>query len=339
MKSVGTYIRQALTNGTSRAFLLLALILFVWSRFQLGGLNTKLIDSYLVLSLPLIVAAIGVTLVIITGQFDLSAAGVMTIVNVLVATTFSEVNALLVVALMILLGAFIGTVNGLFVVYGKLPAIAVTLATLIILQGLALVLLPQPGGSVPPALVSLVKDPLVVPRALIIILLIVICWMIFKRTRLGLYMFALGEDEEAFRLSGVAVKPVRITIFALAGALYAVAGMLLSVVTESADATIGDTYLLATFAAIAIGGTAFIGGYGSALGTLLGALILVAIPKVLFVLQVSNWMVSVAQGIIIIAAVLVGAIAARKQLTDQFLALRPNATIETNETASNEGRA
>lgn len=337
MSAVGRAIRAALTNGTSRAFIILVIILFLWSRFQLGGLNSKLIDSFLVLALPLIVASIGVTLVIITGQFDLSAAGVMTIVNVLVATSLTGLNPWLMVLVMLVLGAFIGLINGLFVVYGKLPAIAVTLATLIILQGISLVLLAQPGGTVPKDLVNAVKEPFIIPRALIIVGVIAIAWLLFKRSRLGIYMFALGEDEEAFRLSGVAVKPVRLTIFAVAGMLYALAGVFLSVLTESADATIGETYLLATFAAIAIGGTAFIGGSGSALGTLLGALILVSIPKVLFVLQVSNWMVSIAQGIIIIAAVLVGAIAARRQLTEQFLALRPNATIAPDHPAQSEG--
>lgn len=339
MTAVGNGIRSAFTNGTSRAAIILVIILFLWSRFQLGGLNMKLIDSFLVLSLPLIVASIGVTLVIITGQFDLSAAGVITIVNVLVATSLTGINPWLMVVLMILLGAAIGVVNGLFVVYGKLPAIAVTLATLIILQGLSVVLLAQPGGAVPKVLVEAVKGPFVVPRALLILVVIAIAWLLFKRTRLGIYMFALGEDEEALRLSGVAIKPVQLGVFGVAGGLYALAGVLLSVLTESADATIGDSYLLATFAAVAIGGTAFIGGSGSAIGTMLGALILVSIPKVLFVLQVSNWMVSVAQGIIIIAAVLVGAIAARRQMTDQFLALRPAATTGVGKSKPTEGSA
>lgn len=323
MSAVSGWLRHVGSSGTARAAIFLALIFILWARFQLGGLNSRLIEGYLVLALPLIVAAIGVTLVIIMGQFDLSAAGVVTLVDVLVVTTFKGMNPWLMAVILLAIGAAIGAVNGLLVVYGKLPAIAVTLATLIILQGLSLVLLPQPGGTVPKELVNAVKGHLIVPRALIIIIVIALAWMVFRRMRLGLYMFALGEDEEALHLSGVAIKPVRITLFAAAGGLYALAGILLSISTETGDATIGNSFLLSTFAAVAVGGTAFIGGSGSGVGTLFGALILVAMPKLLFVLQVSNWMAQVVTGVIIILAVLVGAIAARRQLTRQFLSLRP----------------
>jgi len=335
MSSVGTVLKNLLSNGTTRAAIFLIIILILWSQFQLGGLNVKLVNSYMVLALPLVVAAIGVTLVIIMGQFDLSAAGLVTLVDVLVATSLTDMNPWLMALIMVALGAAIGLVNGLFVVYGKLPAIAVTLATLIILGGVSLVLLDMPGGTVPKALIDFVKAPLIVPRALIILIVIAILWLLFRRTRLGLYMFALGEDEEALRLSGVAIKPVKLTIFALAGALYAVAGVLLAVSTETGDANIANSFLLSTFAAVAIGGTAFIGGTGSGIGTMFGALVLLAIPKLLFVLHVSNWLAQVVTGAIIILAVLIGAIAVRRQLKQQYLGLRP---IPPSELAATTGR-
>jgi ribose transport system permease protein len=313
VSAVGSFFRGVVTNGSLRALIVLALFLFIWSTYQMGGLNASLIKGWLVLSLPLVVASIGVTLLIITKQFDLSAAGVMTLINVLVATQSANFNVWLFMLLMIVLGALIGLVNGMFVVFGKLPAIAVTLATLIILNGFSLVLLVRPGGSVPRDLIDLVTGDFFIPRPIVFLVILVILWLVFKRTKLGIYMFAVGQDEDALRLSGVSVRKVRLAIFTISGALYAVAGLLLSAAIQSGDASIGGAYLLQTFAAIAIGGTAFVGGSGSAIGTLLGALTLTVIPKMLFVVGISNWSQTIFTGVLIILAVLIGAVTVKSK--------------------------
>ncbi|MCY4631335.1 MAG: ABC transporter permease [bacterium] len=319
MTGLRRWLGRLSTGGTTRAALFLLIVLVVWDQRQIGGLTVRLIESYLVLATPLIVASIGVTLVIITREFDLSAAGVVTLVNVLMATSLQSLNPWLMVVVFVLLGAGIGLVNGVLVVYGKLPGIAVTLATLVIPQGLALIRLKTPGGIVPRTLVDALKTHATVPRALILILALAAAWLVFRRTRLGMYMFAIGKDEEALRLSGVSTRAVRISIFSIAGALYGFAGVLIALTTETGDANIGNAYLLSTFAAVAVGGTAFVGGTGSAIGSIFGALTLVAIPKVLFVLGISNWMVQVVTGIIILIAVLLGAIAARRAKDREML--------------------
>lgn len=313
MNNIGSTAVSLLRNGTFRAALVLVVFLLTWASRQLGGLNIFLINSWLVLSLPLVIAAIGVTLVIFTRQFDLSAAGVVTLTNVLMSTTLSQQNIWVAVALLVALGAAIGALNALLVIVGKLPAIAVTLAVLIILNGLALVILPAPGGKVSKDLVQLITGPLAVPRSLIIIVVLALAWLAFRRTRLGIYMFAVGQDEEAVRLSGVSVPRVQFASFTIAGALYAIAGIVLSAAIQSGDASIGSTYLLQTFAAIAIGGTAFIGGSGSIIGTILGALTLTVIPKFLFVVGINGWAQTIFTGALIIVAVLVGAVSVRNE--------------------------
>lgn len=308
-----TAIRRAAGNGSVRAAIIMLLFVAIWARYQMGGLTGSIINGWLVLSLPLIVASIGVTLVIITKQFDLSAAGVIALTNVVMATSFKELNVWIVVVMMLVMGALIGLVNGAFVVFGKLPAIAVTLATLIILRGIALILLVRPGGSIDPGLISAVTGPSFVPRPILILIVIVALWLAFRRTKLGIYMFAVGQDEEALRLSGVSIPKVRLAIFVIAGMLYALAGVFLSAAIQSGDATIGEPYLLQTFAAIAIGGTAFIGGSGSAIGTIFGALTITVIPKMLFVVGISDWSQRIFTGVLIILAVLVGAVTAMRQ--------------------------
>ncbi len=313
MSAAGSIARRIASDGSTRAAIILLVFLAVWANFQVGGLNGSIINGWLLLSLPLATASIGVTLVIITKQFDLSAAGVIALTNVLMATSFKEMSVWVVIILMLVMGGAIGLINGAFVVFGKLPAIAVTLATLIILQGIALILLVRPGGSVDADLISFVTGSSFVPRPLIILVVLVIAWLIFKRMKLGIYMFAVGQDEEALHLSGVSVRKVRLTIFTIAGMLYALAGVFLSAAIQSGDATIGGSFLLSTFAAIAIGGTAFIGGSGSAIGTIFGALTLMVIPKMLFVVGISDWSQRIFTGVLIILAVLIGAITAMRQ--------------------------
>ncbi|MBN9155538.1 MAG: ABC transporter permease [Microbacterium sp.] len=313
MSSAWGFLGKAFRNGTFRAAVVFAIFMIAWASKQLGGLNVFLINSWIVLSLPLVIASIGVTLVIFTRQFDLSAAGVVTFTNVLMVTWLSEINVWLAVIIAIVVGVAIGALNATFIVLGRLPAIAVTLATLIILNGLALVILPTPGGRVSNELIDAVTGPLAIPRGLVLIVLLALAWVVFRRTRLGIYLFAVGQDEEAVRLSGVSVAAVRFASFSIAGGLYALAGVVLTAAIQSGDASIGSSYLLQTFAAIAIGGTAFTGGSGSVIGTILGALTLTVIPKFLFVIGISGWVQQVFTGVLIIAAVLVGAISTRTE--------------------------
>ncbi|WP_344044790.1 ABC transporter permease [Microcella alkalica] len=291
---------------------MLAVFLIAWSVLQLGGLSVFLINSWLLLSLPLVLAASGVTLVIFTGEFDLSAAGVVAVTNVLMATWLSELGWL-GLPLAVLVGAVVGLFNGFLVVVMRLPAIAVTLATFIILGGLALVILPTPGGRIDPGIIDFFTGQLVVPRSIIFLMVIALLWLLYRNTRMGVHAYGVGQDAEALRLSGVAVDRVKFGVFALAGTLYGLAGAVLAAVVQTGDATIGSSYLLATFAAVAIGGAAFTGGSGSVLGTMLGALTLTVIPKVLFVLGISGWVQRVFEGMLIIAAVLVGAVATQSE--------------------------
>jgi ribose transport system permease protein len=308
MNTIKRTLGRVAAAGTARSAVILIVLFYLWWRFQIGGLNDYVLNGWLVLALPLVVAAMGVTLLIIMGEFDLSAAGVVTLVNVLLATTFSHTNSLLAAIVLIAIGALIGLANGALVVYAKLPAIAVTLATLIILNGIALVKLATPGGVIPAGVVNTLTGRSTVPRALIVIVLLALGWLVVRRTRLGTYIFALGADSDALALSGIAINKARIATFAIAGALYGFAGVCLGAAIQTGDASAGSTYLLSTFAAIAIGGTAFVGGSGTAIGSILGALILTIIPKVLFVLGISDWVQTIFTGVLIILAVLAGAI-------------------------------
>jgi ribose transport system permease protein len=303
MKLVGRLLR----NGTLRAAIILIIFVIIWASLQMGGLNLFLINGWLQLSLPLVIAAVGVTLVIFLGEFDMSAAGVMVLINVSMVTWLTDFGWWGVLIALVM-GALIGLFNGLMIVFLKLPAIAVTLSLLIVFEGLALVILPAPGGKVSPSITEFVTGEFIIPRSIIFLVIISLLWFIYSRTRLGVHTFGVGQDAEALKLSGVNVSRVKVVVFIIAGTLYALAGVVLSASLQGGDAKIASSYLLATFAAIAIGGTAFTGGSGSAFATVLGALTLMVLPKVLFVLGFSGWVQNIITGLLIIAAVLVGAI-------------------------------
>ena len=142
--------------------------------------NSYAFNNFVVLMTPLAIAAVGTTLVLITGGFDLSVAGTISLSNVIAATTMAKHPGAipLIVLIVIAVGLLIGLVNGLLVVRAGLQSLAVTLGTFIILTGIALVVLPAPGGEVPESFALALTDPLgPVPVALIVLLLLAgACW-------------------------------------------------------------------------------------------------------------------------------------------------------------------
>jgi ribose transport system permease protein len=261
-------------------------------------------------------AAIGETLVVLTGGFDLSAGSVLAFVNVLLATKMTGTNPhdTLVVLEVLGIGMAAGLFNGVFVAFVRLQSIIVTIATMFIFSGLALLTLNEPGGQVPTDFVTRVTGEVggsAIPNSLIVVLVALGLWLIFRRTRLGKAIYAVGSDAGAAYISGVRVRWVLLATYALAGLCYGAAGVFWSAQTGSGDPTIGDSFLLTVFIAVVIGGTRFGGGYGSAVGSMLGAFIVTEIDNVLQVAGVNGFWTEIVEGVVLIAAVLLGTIALR----------------------------
>jgi ribose transport system permease protein len=124
-------------------------------------------------------------------------------------------------------------------------------------------------------------------------------------------LYAVGADETAAELAGISTRRVRMLAYTLAGVLYALAGYALSALTASGDPNGGNAYLVTVFSAIAIGGTAFTGGRGGLIGSIIGAGTVTLLLKVLFSVGVMSYSTGIAQGIVMIVAVWLGAQAAR----------------------------
>lgn len=262
------------------------------------------------------VLAIAATLVIITGGIDLSVGTLMTFTAVTAGVVLTYWGLPLPLGILgaIGMGALCGTISGTLVAKMKIPPFIATLGMMLILKGLSLVI----SGTKPiyfndtpnfyqisqGSLIGAVFPAVPVPNGVLIlfVLAMFIGWVL-TRTVLGRYCFALGSNEEAVRLSGVNTDAWKIRIYALAGGICGIAGLLIASRLNSAQPALGLGYELDAIAAVVIGGTSLAGGRGSVLGTIIGALIMSVLLNGLRILSVAQEWQTVVTGMIIIAAV------------------------------------
>lgn len=262
------------------------------------------------------VLAVGVTLIIITGGIDLSIGTLMTFCAVMTGTvlTWAGLPLPLGVLTAIATGTFCGLVSGTLVAKAKIPPFIATLGMMLVLKGLSLIVTgtkpiyfnDTPGFTLisQGSLIGAIIPAFPVPNGVLVLFCVAgaVAW-ILGRTVLGRYTFALGSNEEAVRLSGVNADGWKMAIYALAGGICGVAGLLIASRLNSAQPALGLGYELEAIAAVVIGGTSLSGGRGSVLGTLIGALIMAVLTNGLRVMSVAPEWQTVVTGIIIIAAV------------------------------------
>jgi len=252
------------------------------------------------------IMAFGQTFVIVTAGIDLSVGSVAALSAMVAAFTGQSWGMPPLVALLfgLLTGLAAGMASGAATAYGKLPPFIATLAMLSVARGLTLVVsngipIPTPsvvtwlGGSVGP-----------IPMPVVVLLVMgAIGWFILNRLSIGRAMYAVGGNLEAARLSGIPVKRVLVTVYALSGIFAAVAGLVLSGRLASAQPQAATGYELDAIAAVVIGGASLAGGVGRISGTLVGALVLAVIRNGLNLLNVSAFWQQVIIGLVIAVAV------------------------------------
>ena len=258
-------------------------------------------------AMPLVFAAVGQTFVVLTKGIDLSVGGVVDLANAMAAVFMGKsVGSMILWSVLILLmGAACGLFNGLVVSLGRLQPIVVTLGTLSIFQGLAIFVLPQPGGAIPPGYTNALVNPNA-PTALIYVVLLGLAWLAYRRTRPGIDLYAVGNDEAASRALGIRVLRTKIIAYMLDGVLAAAAGLLVAANATAGDATTGDSYTLTSIVAAVLGGVSLFGGRGSAIGAIFGAFITTLIVNILFFAHVDPLYQSFYEGLFLLIAVVAG---------------------------------
>lgn len=256
-------------------------------------------------TMPLAMAAVGQTIVVLTRGLDLSVGGIIDLTNAVAAVTMGESTASMVewTVIILAIGAGLGLINGLLVGVGRLQPILVTLATLSIFQGLAIWVLPQPGGAIPPTYSNVLANG-DYPVSLLYVVLAALLWHAFRRSALGVAIFAIGNDEQAAAANGIRLVRTKILAYVLGGMFAAAGGLFLAATATAGDATTGNGYTLTSIVAVVLGGVSLFGGRGSATGSLLGAFVITMIVNLLFFAHIDPLYQAFYEGLFLILAVI-----------------------------------
>jgi ribose transport system permease protein len=278
-------------------------------------------------AMPFAFAVAAQTVVVIAGGIDLSIASMMALTSVTAAVLMDGASpefAIVAVVLVLLLGVLLGAINGALIVITKVPDIVVTLAMLFVWQGAALLVLPTPGGAAADWLRALIVGTVSIPgvpieitqwipRALVLLVVCIAAVFVpLYRSRLGLSIYAIGSNNLAAFRSGVAVGWTRVAAYALAGLFSAMGGLVLTMST-GIGAPIPGPYLLASVAAVVLGGVALTGGIGGIVGPLVAVFILRLVRSDLTFMAVDPNVTTIIEGTIMVVVVMLGALVALRR--------------------------
>jgi len=312
MKDLRLWLGQ--NYGALLALALFVLMFAIYVGNHAAGLTVPVVTTAANKGVLLALVAMAQTLPILTGGLDLSVGMVFIMCNSLASTIVvgSPLEAAIGVIVVLGVGALAGAINGCIVVYGRLQPIITTLATGAVYYGIALWLRPIPGGDVQEDLADFMTYTVfeVVPTSLVLLLVVVlVVWLPFRRSMLGRGCYAAGSAESAAYMSGVQIGRSKLAAYTLASFLAALSGLMLTFVTYSGEASapIGNTYTLNSIASVVIGGTSLYGGAGGAIGSIFGAFVLRTIDDLLFVFDLPPLWQPLFQGVVLLAAVSLGA--------------------------------
>jgi ribose transport system permease protein len=308
--------RDALRReGWLVGLVVLVITLLVFTKFIQPSYGASGIQSLALNVLPLALAAVAQTIVVIAGGIDLSIGSMIALTNVVAATQMlnrGDELDYVVAAGVLLLGLMIGAINGAVIVVTRVADIIVTLAMSFVWAGFALLLLGGPVRSSQPWLVDLVTGPLGnewIAKGLVVLAVVVAAiWIPLRRSRVGLSLFAVGSNQLAAFRSGVSIGRTKVIAYSITGLFAAMGGLAVTAVTGQGSPLQGG-YTLASVAAVVLGGVSLAGGRGGVLGPILAVVILSLIQTDMTFLRLNSNLATVLQGAILIGVVMLGSLA------------------------------
>ena len=260
------------------------------------------------------ILAVGMTFVILTGGIDLSVGSVLAVAGIVAAIcakTLGDAGIFVGIIAAVLVGVLCGLFNGVTISRFRVPPFVVTLAVLTIARGLAFIIADKFSGStsvseLPAGFAFLGREKLFGLPVPVITMLIVfaIGWFLLRHTRFGRYVYAIGGNSEASFLAGINVKSVTTWVYVLNGFLVGLAGVTLASRLGAGLANAGMQYELDVIAAVVVGGTSLMGGKGSVVSTLFGAIFIGVLNNGLNLAGIDPYLQKVALGVVILLAVL-----------------------------------
>lgn len=264
-------------------------------------------------ALPLALAGLGQTVIVFGAGIDLSLGPLMAVANSLSARIMMHQNvtqACITALVVILIVALASAINGWLAVLTKIPDIIVTLATSFVWSGVALFILPSPGGGAPDGFEAIATGNALsewIPNALLLIAaMTLIAWALMRFTRTGITIFAIGSSRQAALRSGVNVAVAKVSSYFLGGIFIGAAGVAMTMSTGVGTPTFGDLYTLSSLAVLVLGGVSLAGGKGSILGPIAGALVLTQLPSDFVFLGVDPNYSQAIQGAVLVVVIMLG---------------------------------
>jgi ribose transport system permease protein len=298
----------ALRNPYFFALALLVIVLAANLAVQPNLISSGAVNDNMRVFLPTILLAAGQAVVILGGGIDISVGSIVSIINVILATQLgadaSPQKVALFIFIALLAGAAAGAVNGFFVAILRLQPIITTYATSFLFAGIALSILPEPGGTVPAAISNFYRNttPLGLSLGFFVILIVLLLWYFLSQTRYGRYLYAMGGKPDAAYESGVPVSLVQFSTYVISGLMAATAGISVTLLAGAGNAAIGDALTLTAVTAVVVGGTALSGGVGGIAGPIIGAIVLGLIRNIISFANVDLWWQTFVNAAIIVVA-------------------------------------
>jgi len=291
-----------------RVSAILFVVLFSINAFLNPGLlSSRNIGGTLGMIAPLIFSAVAVMVVFLSGGggVDLSVGPLMALIDVIIVKKVivegGVSSPLAVISIALGLGLVSGLINGTLVTIVRIQPVVATLATYLMYSGLAIWIMPSPGGMVPEWLARISTSLSFLP-----LLLVALLWFLFTKTLFYSQLMATGSDDRAAYTSGVGVVAVRMGAYVLTGVFAAVGALSLCALIGSADARVGSNYTMTAIASATLGGVSLAGGRGSLWGAIIGALDIFLLQSILTFFNMSAFVLQIAYGVILLLALMVG---------------------------------
>ncbi|HSR29310.1 MAG TPA: ABC transporter permease [Anaerolineae bacterium] len=313
--SLGRFLR---TNATQLG--ILVVFFGLWGLFIVSAPQTFLSPQIYLAFMSTIpffaITAMPLTMLVITGEIDLSFPSIMALGTVLFIFVFNATGSMVLALLAgLVTGAAAGLMNGAFVVGLGIPSLVVTIGTQYLWRGAVLLLVSGKGFTLVAARETFLYKALVgkigeyLPMQMVWLVIITLAtWIFLNRHRIGAHIYLIGDNEKTSRLMGVGVDRTKLLVFALVGIAAAFAGILASLHVSYFWPSLGEGYLLKTLASVFLGGTSVFGGTGTVLGTFIGAFIIGAIEAAIVAIGLTGFWTQFIYGLIIILSVSMHAI-------------------------------
>lgn len=301
-------IKQFFKNNSSLVGLILLLLIITildYRFIQIGNLSNVIRQ----VSVNGIIA-LGMTFVILTGGIDLSVGSIFALSSAIMAKLLlSGVNPVLALIVTLISGGILGAINGILISYGKLQAFIATLGTMTLYRGITRVFMEaKPFTGFKSELIDQIGQGYIfnIPiPSIILVLLIILTYILSKKTAFGKSVYAIGGNEVTAKFSAINVNSVKIRVYALSGILTTIAGVILTSRLNSIQPNAGSGYELDAIAAVVLGGTSLAGGKGRIMGTVIGILIIGFLNNGLNIIGVTSFYQDVVKGVVILLAVLI----------------------------------